>query len=227
MTPSQIGRPRFVSIDEAIAWHEVVIEQFGGASGVREIGLLESALAAARQGFGDDYVHDYPFEMAAAYAFYIAKNHPFVDGNKRTALLCAGGFLRMNGWNLGSDGTSSADAILDLVEGRMNKDSYAEWLQANSRPRASMELRDFFAAIEIESLLEYTSSILADEATLPTQFTASVQEATESMPVLAKMHEGLLMARQAKDVQQLQRCFAQSLVFVALFRLAQDMGYEW
>lgn len=94
MTLLAIGRPRFVTRDEAFAYHTVSIEEYGGAHGLRDVGMLESALAMPMQGFSGEYAHAFPFEMAAAYAFHIAKNHPFVDGKKRTALMCCGAFLR-------------------------------------------------------------------------------------------------------------------------------------
>lgn len=120
MTGFQIGKPRFVTLDEALGWHAVAIAEYGGAEGIRDAGLLESALAMPRQAFGGEFAHTYPFEMAAAFAFHIAKNHPFVDGNKRTALMCCGAFLRMNGWDIVSDGLQAAEAILSLVDGRLD-----------------------------------------------------------------------------------------------------------
>lgn len=86
MTALPIGRPRFLTLQGALDFHQDSIENFGGASGLRDQGSLDSALAMPRQGFGGEYAHAFPFVMAAAYAFHIAKNHPFVDGNKRTAL---------------------------------------------------------------------------------------------------------------------------------------------
>ncbi|MDQ7012628.1 MAG: Fic family protein [Planctomycetota bacterium] len=70
----------------------MAVAQYGGDPGLRDRGLLESALAQPRQAFGGEFAHTYPFGMAAAYAFHIAKNHPFIDGNKRAALMCAGAF---------------------------------------------------------------------------------------------------------------------------------------
>jgi death on curing protein len=127
--------PRFVTLEEALAWHELTISRYGGSLGIRDMGLLESAIAQARAGFGGEFSHSFPFEMAAAYAFHIAKNHPFVDGNKRTALMCCGGFLHMNGWKLFADGVESAEAILEIISGELDKAALADWLEAHSRPR--------------------------------------------------------------------------------------------
>lgn len=139
MNAFPIGRPRFVTIEECLGWHETGIVQYGGMRGLRDLTLLQSALAMPQQGFGGNYAHTYPFEMAAAYAFHIAKNHPFADGNKRAALLCCGGCLRMNGWDLVSMGVEAADAIVAMVEGKLDKAGLASWLEANCKPRPSFE----------------------------------------------------------------------------------------
>jgi death-on-curing protein len=80
------GEPRFLSADEVLTLHETGIDAFGGSHGMRDAGLLDSALAIPRQGIGGEYVHEFPFGMAAAYLFHLCANHPFVDGNKRVAL---------------------------------------------------------------------------------------------------------------------------------------------
>src|SRR5690606_17241660 len=134
----------------------------GGSSGLRDRGLLESALAQPRQQFGGQFAHEYPFGMAAAYAYYLSKNHPFVDGNKRAALLCAGGFLRLNGWNLVSPGVEAADAVLDLVEGKIDRGGFAQWLEQHAEARPSFELRDFFAAAPPEEFLKKAGALLSE-----------------------------------------------------------------
>jgi death-on-curing protein len=123
---------RFVTVDEALAWHQIVIEQFGGDPGVRDLGLLESAIAQAQQGFGGEFAYSAPFGMATAYAFHISKNHPFVDGNKRVALTACVAFLQMNGWILVSRGTEAADALLDLILGKWTRVEFASWLEKRS-----------------------------------------------------------------------------------------------
>jgi death-on-curing protein len=74
------GEPRFLSIDEVLTLYETSIDAFGGSQGIRDTGLLESALAVPRQGFGGEYVHDFPFGLGAVYLFHLCSNHPFVDG---------------------------------------------------------------------------------------------------------------------------------------------------
>jgi death-on-curing protein len=89
--------PLFLSVDDVVGFHADQIRMFGGAEGVRDKGSLESAVAMAQAAFGGQYLHEGIFEMAAAYAFHIAENQPFVDGNKRAALNAAITFLGLNG----------------------------------------------------------------------------------------------------------------------------------
>lgn len=77
---------RFLSPEDVLSLHEMQIERYGGSAGIRDRGLLESAIGQPQASFGGEYVHHGFYEMAAAYAFHIAENQPFVDGNKRTAL---------------------------------------------------------------------------------------------------------------------------------------------
>jgi death-on-curing protein len=77
---------RFLSIEDVLELHEMQLEAFGGLAGIRDRSLLESAIAMPEATFGGTFVHSGHFEKAAAYAFHIAQNQPFVDGNKRTAL---------------------------------------------------------------------------------------------------------------------------------------------
>ncbi len=113
----------------ALAMHETLIRDYGGSSGVRDEGLLESALARPQNqaAYGDPTLA----EMAAAYAFGIARNHPFVDGNKRTALMAAYAFLRMNGLRLNAPEVEAATVIRDLAAGEIGEEELAAWITAN------------------------------------------------------------------------------------------------
>jgi death-on-curing protein len=91
--------PEFIEKDTAIAIHKYLIEQFGGSLGVRDEGLLESALAQPQATFFGELLHPTIAEQAAAYLYHLAKNHAFVDGNKRVALGVTEAFLRLNGYN--------------------------------------------------------------------------------------------------------------------------------
>jgi len=99
----------------------VSIERYGGGDGVRDLGLLESALAQPRLAFGDQFAHEGLFAMAAAYLFHIASNHPFVDGNKRTALLAALVFLDLNGVSIERDSDALYELTMGVAEGRLDK----------------------------------------------------------------------------------------------------------
>lgn len=116
--------------------HEAAIDQFGGTHGVRDAGGVEAAVMMARQGFGGEYVHAFPFEMAAAYAFHIAERQAFVDGNKRTALSASIVFLAINGWTLIADEMDAADQILGFASKTQTKAGYAQWLQSHSHRRS-------------------------------------------------------------------------------------------
>lgn len=224
MTAFPIGRPRFITLEECLAWHESALAEYGGLSGVRDITLLESALSMPRQGFGGSYAHVYPFEMAAAYAFHIAKNHPFADGNKRAALLCCGSFLRMNGWDLISVGTEAADAIVAMVEGRLNKSTLASWLESHCKARPAWELRDFFAALEHSQVFESATALNLNDAS---GIQASIDEASRSMPICADAFLAARAQLQAGRQDEAARTLAQLQLLVVLYRTAEDMGYEW
>lgn len=81
--------PEFLSLEDVLLIHDEQLEAYGGIQGIRDKGLLESAVMTAQASFGGEYLHQDLFEMAAAYAFHIAENQPFLDGNKRTALVSA------------------------------------------------------------------------------------------------------------------------------------------
>ena len=113
----------------ALALHEELLREHGGLAGVRDEGLLESALARPQNlaAYGDPTLA----EMAAAYAFGIARNHPFVDGNKRTALMTAYTFLRTNGLRLIAPEVEAVAVIRDLAAGELGEDELARWIEEN------------------------------------------------------------------------------------------------
>jgi death-on-curing protein len=90
--------PEFLSVADVLEIHEEQILAYGGIRGIRDNGLLESAVMMPQASFGGEYLHNGLFEMAAAYAFHIAENQPFLDGNKRTALVACLVFLDINGF---------------------------------------------------------------------------------------------------------------------------------
>jgi death-on-curing protein len=112
-----------------LATHERLLSEFGGASGIRDEGLLLSALARPEslRAYGQPTV----FEMAAAYAFGIVKNHPFIDGNKRTGFTAAIIFLELNGETFAASEADATIQTLALAAGDLDESGYAAWLRAN------------------------------------------------------------------------------------------------
>ena len=108
-----MSEPAFLALDEVLAIHADQIRLYGGASGIRDLSLLISGIAMPETTFDGEYLHGNPFEMAAAYLYHIARNHPFIDGNKRTALMSALVFLGLNGQRLEAE----ADSLYELVDG--------------------------------------------------------------------------------------------------------------
>ena len=119
----------FLDKKTIIAFHQDLVEKYGGSPGVRDEGLLESALAQPQASFGGDYVHENIFRMAAAYGFHLCKNHPFFDGNKRTALVAMYTFLYVNGYHLEADKKSLYAVVIDLANGTIDKENLADYLK--------------------------------------------------------------------------------------------------
>jgi death-on-curing protein len=127
-------RPTFLTLDEVLALHADQIERYGGAAGVRDLGLLQSALAAPRATFGKEFLHGTLPEMAAAYLFHVARNHPFLDGNKRTGLAAAIAFLGLNGLWLEINPDMLSEVVVRVAEGAMTKAELAEAIRHHVVP---------------------------------------------------------------------------------------------
>jgi death-on-curing protein len=120
-------------LDEVLALHAVQIERYGGRRGVRDLGLLQSALATPAATFGGGFLHPTPFEMAAAYLFHLAGNHPFVDGNERVALAAALVFLRLNGIRIQAKPDDLYRIVMNVAKGTAGKPEVALFLKAHAR----------------------------------------------------------------------------------------------
>jgi death-on-curing protein len=129
MTPAE--EPRFLSVDEALVIHTDQIERYGGAAGLRDLGLLQSALAVPDAGFGETRLHGTLEEMGAAYLFHIAQNHPFIDGNERTATAAMLVFLRLNGLTLTLQDDDLEALTLKVASGLLQKAEVAVVIGAN------------------------------------------------------------------------------------------------
>jgi death-on-curing protein len=123
----------FLSLEQILSIHQNQLEQYGGESGTRDMGLLQSALAMPESGFGDQYFHADLYEMAAAYLFHLVKNHPFVDGNKRVGFVASYVFLRLNGIVVTASEKSYEKITLDTAEGKIGKSELAGFFRKNSR----------------------------------------------------------------------------------------------
>lgn len=126
--------PLFLTLDEVMEIHADQIRRHGGSDGIRDLSLLESALATPRAGFGDQYLHKDLFEMAAAYLFHLVQNHPFIDGNKRVGAGAALVFLEMNGIETNIPNQTLVETVLAVAQGKMGKVAVAEFFRRYAHP---------------------------------------------------------------------------------------------
>ncbi len=123
--------PYWLTRDECLTVHDLMLSHYGGLAGVRDETMLESALAKPRQLF--HYSQPTLADLGAAYAAGIVKNHPFLDGNKRTGFMMAAGFLERNGLEFYATEVEVVLRTLALAAGELSEAGYGEWLKANSR----------------------------------------------------------------------------------------------
>ena len=126
--------PLFLTLDEVVSIHRDQIERYGGSRGVRDWGLLRSAVAMPAATFGGQLLHTDLCEMAAAYLFHIVQNHPFIDGNKRVGAVAADVFLMLNGLLLTASQDDYAELILAVARGDTGKSAAAEFLRSHVQP---------------------------------------------------------------------------------------------
>lgn len=131
--------PNFLTFEDVIEIHRDQIVRYGGASGIRDVGLLQSAVLMPLSQFGGEFLHKDLFEMAAAYLFHLAKNHPFVDGNKRVGLVAALMFLAMNEYEVVVDGKKLEKLVLDVVEGKKTKTQAGKFFHGHSKKTEPMK----------------------------------------------------------------------------------------
>jgi death on curing protein len=124
-----VKEPTFLTLDEVLALHADQIERYGGSPGLRDLGLLESAVAAPRATFGGTLLHPTLPEMAAAYLFHLVRNHPFVDGNKRIGLAAAIAFLGLNDLWLEAEEDDLVELLVGVAQGRVGKADAAVFLK--------------------------------------------------------------------------------------------------
>lgn len=126
-------KPVFLALDEVLALHADQLERYGGSPGIRDIALLQSALAMPRATFEGSFLHSTLHEMAAAYLFHLVRNLPFVDGNKRTGLMTAIVFLGLNGLVLKSRPDELAKLVSGVASGEVGKAEIAVFFKQHTR----------------------------------------------------------------------------------------------
>src|SRR3990172_12255797 len=119
----------FLTLAEVVEIHTDQIQHYGGSEGIRDMSLLSSAVATPYASFSNRFLHTNIYEMAAAYAFHICQNHPFIDGNKRTALASALVFLELNGISISDSERKLYEATMDIASGNVTKVDFAKILR--------------------------------------------------------------------------------------------------
>jgi death on curing protein len=136
-----MNEPRWISKEDILAIHEMVIDETGGSHGVRDEALLESALSRPQNSFHYENVDT--FGMASAYAEGICQNHPFIDGNKRTAFLAGATFLQANGYEIGVEqGNEQHEVFMGLANGEISREQLSDWYRDNSKQIESEFYKD-------------------------------------------------------------------------------------
>ena len=129
-----VGQPVWLTVVQVRMLHAESLRLFGGSPGLRDASLLESALARPKQRFAYGSAPDLS-DLAAEYAFGLARNHPFVDGNKRVALLAVRAFLFVNGLAFEPDQVETIAAFEQLAAGAIDQHELARWIRGNVSPR--------------------------------------------------------------------------------------------
>jgi death on curing protein len=122
----------FLGVDDVLTLHANQVNLYGGQQGVRDLGLLESALAQPQATFGGQLLHKDVFEMAAAYLFHVVQNHPFLDGNKRTGAVAALVFLDLNGVEIDAPKGSLYELTMRVATGQASKDHIADYFRSHT-----------------------------------------------------------------------------------------------
>lgn len=124
-----------ISIEQALKIHAIVLERFGGANGVRDLGSLESALARPFQTFGGEDLYPNIFEKAAAIGESIIMNHPFIDGNKRSGYLLMESLLRYEGYMIIASNEDLYNFVISISTGSISFEEIVEWLRNNTKAK--------------------------------------------------------------------------------------------
>jgi death-on-curing protein len=132
-------QPWFLDIDHTMRLHRNLIDTYGGSEGIRDVGLLHSAIAMPQASFGGEFLHRDLFEMAAAYLYHIVQNHPFIDGNRRTGAAAAIIFLSMNDLELIVEEEALVYLVLQVACGAIGKSEVAAFMRSHVQQAGSAE----------------------------------------------------------------------------------------
>lgn len=221
--------PRFLSVEDVLTLHAIAIEDQGGDPSLRDRGLLESAVAMPAQQYGGEFLHEDVPAMAAAYAFHICKNHAFVDGNKRAATAAMLAFMADNGWTFDAAADDAERTILALAAGELDKPAFTEWTRKQMREKPRMELREFFARLSYQSIAECLEAGLVHdypERSHEERFD-TIMEAARAIPAIHEANIGATRCEQEGNPESATILRGQTSLLTAIYRIAQDMGYEW
>ena len=126
---------KYLTADQVIAFHDILLKKFGGLAGVRDANLLHSALEAPKASFGGKDMYPSIYEKAAAYLYHLAKNHPFNDGNKRTAYVTALAFLKANQASLKFKIALLEPIVVATANGKLDKEQLAGFFKTGKLPK--------------------------------------------------------------------------------------------
>ncbi|MBE7464709.1 MAG: type II toxin-antitoxin system death-on-curing family toxin [Planctomycetes bacterium] len=129
--------PVFLKLEEVLEIHQDQTERYGGDAGIRDLGLLQSAVAMPQATFGGQFLHEDLYAMASAYLYHIVQNHPFLDGNKRTGTVAALVFLEMNDVPVDIPEPELVDFVLLVATGNTDKPQIARFLREHAAPSIS------------------------------------------------------------------------------------------
>jgi death-on-curing protein len=128
-----LTEPVFLGLDEVIEIHHDQIKRYGGRPGILDVGMLKSTIAMPSATFDGNYLHTDIYEMAAAYLFHVVRNHPFIDGNKRTGAVASVVFLMLNGIDFHADDNDFEKIVILTAEGKTDKATIARFFESNAQ----------------------------------------------------------------------------------------------
>ena len=214
------GEPRFLSTDEVLTLHETAIDAFGGSHGVRDAGSLNPhwhnlAKHLAENTFTISHLE---WRRRISFIFSLITRLPTVT--IRTALATCIAFLRLNGWNLVVLEDTAYEKVLDIAQSLKTKKEIEEWLLRNTKPRPSLELREFFRRLNYKTIAAVVEGIAAGDTR---ERVATILEASQAIPAITQANIGAM----STDEEGSRILHQHTTLLTAIYRIAEEMGYEW